>query len=53
MWRKWIDDDNNIDHPDYKRGVMVQFVLRGLGGLSSGSVNKYLDGIKGYATNEK
>lgn len=53
MWRKWIDDDNNIDHPDYKCGVMVQFVLRGLGGLSSGSVNKYLDGIKGYATNEK
>lgn len=53
MWRKWIDEDDNIDHSRSKSGIFLQFVLRGLGDLSGGSVGDYLDGIKGYAWDEK
>ncbi|USE35594.1 LPS-assembly protein LptD [Endozoicomonas sp. SCSIO W0465] len=53
LWRKWVDDDDNIDHPDSKSGVFLQFVLRGLGDLTSGSTKEYLTGIKGYAADEK
>ena len=49
LWRKWIDDNDNIDFPQYKDGLVLQFVLRGLGGLSSGSSKEYLEGIRGYA----
>jgi len=49
LWRKWIDDNDNIDFPQYKDGIVLQFVLRGLGGLSSGSSKEYLEGIRGYA----
>ncbi|WP_299735254.1 LPS assembly protein LptD [uncultured Endozoicomonas sp.] len=48
FWRQWIDDDNNIDHPDYKKGIMLQFVLRGLGDLSGSGTKELLQGIKGY-----
>ena len=50
LWRSWIDADDNIDHPSKKSGVFLQFVLRGLGGLSSGSVTEYLSGISGFNT---
>lgn len=53
LWRSWIETDDNIDHPTPKSGVFLQFVLRGLGGLSSGSVNNYLTGIQGYTQHEK
>ena len=53
FWRKWIESDNNIDFPDYKRGIMLQFVLRGLGDFGSGSTKKLLKGINGYAGDEK
>lgn len=53
MWRKWIDDDDNIDYPEYKDGIVLEFVLRGLGALTSGSTKEYLEGIKGYAGDEK
>ena len=49
LWRKWIDDDDNIDFPEYKDGLVLQFVLRGLSSLSSGSSKEYLEGIRGYA----
>ncbi|WP_067584429.1 LPS-assembly protein LptD [Endozoicomonas ascidiicola] len=48
FWRKWIDDDNNIDFPEYKKGIMLQFVLRGLGDLSGSGTKELLQGIKGY-----
>ncbi|MDB2384481.1 LPS-assembly protein LptD [Endozoicomonas sp.] len=52
LWRSWVDaTDDNIDHPAKKSGVFLQFVLRGLGGLSSGgSVTEYLKGIQSYNT---
>ncbi|WP_419835888.1 LPS-assembly protein LptD [Endozoicomonas atrinae] len=55
LWRKWVDDDDNIDHPNSKSGsgVFLQFVLRGLGDLTSGTTKEYLEGIKGYAGDEK
>lgn len=53
LWRSWIEPDDNIDHPTKKSGVFLQFVLRGLGGLSSGSVSNYLSGIQGYEQDEK
>ena len=53
LWRKWVDDDDNIDHPNSKSGVFLQFVLRGLGDLTSGTTKEYLKGIKGYAGDEK
>lgn len=53
LWRKWVDDDDNIDHPNSKSGIFLQFVLRGLGDLTSGSTKEYLEGIKGYAGDEK
>ena len=49
LWRKWIDDNDNIDFPEYKDGLVLQFVLRGLSSLSSGSSKEYLEGIRGYA----
>ena len=53
LWRKWIKDDSNIDFPKYRNGIVLQFVLHGLGDLTSGSVKEYLKGIKGYAEDEK
>ncbi|WP_020581492.1 LPS-assembly protein LptD [Endozoicomonas elysicola] len=53
LWRKWVDVDDNIDHPNSKSGIFLQFVLRGLGDLTSGSTKEYLEGIKGYAGDEK
>ncbi len=53
LWRSWIEPDDNIDHPNSKSGVFLQFVLKGLGGLSSGSVTEYLTGIQGYTQREK
>lgn len=54
MWRRWIDeDDTNIDHARSRSGIFLQFVLRGLGDLTGGSVKEYLSGIKGYARDEK
>ncbi|OED44558.1 hypothetical protein ACH42_07145 [Endozoicomonas sp. (ex Bugula neritina AB1)] len=53
LWRNWIEDDSNIDHPDRKSGFFLQFVLRGLGDLTGGSAAEYLDGIKGYEWDEK
>ena len=53
LWRKWVDDDDNIDHPNSKSGIFLQFVLRGLGDLTSGATKEYLKGIKGYAGDEK
>ena len=50
LWRSWIEPDDNIDHPSSKSGVFLQFVLRGLGDLTGGSVNDYLSGIQGYNT---
>ena len=52
VWRSWIEDDSNIDYPDVKNGIFLQFVLRGLGELSKGSAEEYLGGITGYAWNE-
>ena len=49
LWRKWVDDNDNIDFPEYKDGLVLQFLLRGLGSLSSGSSKEYLEGIRGYA----
>ena len=48
LWRKWFNDNDNIDFPDYKDGLVFQFVLRGLSSLSSGSSKEYLEGIRGY-----
>ncbi|WP_257296640.1 LPS-assembly protein LptD [Endozoicomonas sp. YOMI1] len=53
LWRKWVENDDNIDHPNSKSGVFLQFVLRGLGDLTSGTTKQYLKGIKGYAGDEK
>ncbi|PJE78716.1 LPS-assembly protein LptD [invertebrate metagenome] len=53
LWRSWTDPDDNLDHPSRKRGVFLQFVLRGLGGLGSGSADDYLSGIQGYTQREK
>ena len=54
LWRQWADeDDTNIDHAKSKTGIFLQFVFRGLGDISSSSVGEYLDGIKGYAWDEK
>ncbi len=53
LWRHWIEDDSNIDYPDKKKGIFLQFVLRGLGNLTGGSVSEYLHGIKGYEWDEK
>lgn len=46
--RHWIDDDGNMDFPDYKTGVLFQFVLRGLGGFATSGREEFLGGIKGY-----
>ena len=53
LWRNWIEDDSNIDYPEMKNGVFLQFVLRGLGDITGGSVTDYLGGIKGYEWDEK
>ncbi len=53
LWRSWIEPDDNIDHPNAKSGVFLQFVLMGLGDLTGGSVNDYLNGIQGYRQREK
>ncbi|WBA82740.1 LPS-assembly protein LptD [Endozoicomonas sp. GU-1] len=53
LWRKWVEDDDNIDHPDSKNGIFLQFVLRGLGDLTGGTTKQYIKGIKGYAGDEK
>ena len=53
LWRSWIEDDTNIDYPKEKTGFFLQFVLRGLGDLTGGSVEDYLGGIKGYEWDEK
>ncbi|MFK0574045.1 LPS-assembly protein LptD [Endozoicomonas sp.] len=53
LWRKWIEDDDNIDYPESKSGIFLQFVLRGLGDLTGGTTKRYIDGIKGYAGDEK
>ncbi|MGB1270875.1 MAG: LPS-assembly protein LptD, partial [Endozoicomonas sp.] len=53
LWRNWIEDGSNIDHPDTKSGVFLQFVLRGLGNIATGSAKEYLEGIKGYTADEK
>ena len=53
LWRSWLEPDDNIDYPTRKSGVLLQFVLRGLGGLSRGSVSNYLSGIQGYEQDEK
>ncbi len=54
VWRSWVKEDStNIDYPEQKSGIFLQFVLRGLGGLSSGSFKDSLNGIKGYTVDEK
>ena len=53
LWRSWIEDDSNIDHPTKKNGFFLQFVLRGLGDITGGSAVEYLEGIKGYKWDEK
>ncbi|MGI9276884.1 MAG: LPS-assembly protein LptD [Endozoicomonas sp.] len=53
FWRSWIEPDDNIDHPDRKSGVFLQFVLSGLGSITGTSGKEYLEGIKGYTIREK
>ena len=37
FWKTWIRSSENRDHPMVRRGIFLQFVLTGLGGISSGS----------------
>ncbi|WP_194842586.1 LPS-assembly protein LptD [Endozoicomonas sp. OPT23] len=53
FWRSWIESDDNIDHPDPKKGIFLQFVLSGLGNITGNSGTEYLQGIKGYKIREK
>lgn len=53
FWRSWIEPDDNIDHPDPKSGIFLQFVLNGLGSVTGSSGNEYLEGIQGYEIREK
>ena len=53
FWRSWIELDDNIDHPDPKKGIFLQFVLNGLGNITGNSGTEYLQGIKGYKIREK
>ncbi len=53
FWRSWIESDDNIDHPDPKKGIFLQFVLSGLGNITGNSGTEHLQGIKGYKIREK
>ncbi|MDP0588558.1 MAG: LPS-assembly protein LptD [Candidatus Endonucleobacter bathymodioli] len=53
LWRTWAETNDNIDHPNIKRALLLQFVLIGLGDFSGGSSTDYLNGIQGYTQREK
>ena len=49
LYRNWIDPREDIDTARTRHGVFVQFVLKGLGSLSSSArVESFLQDIDGY-----
>jgi len=55
--RKWLDDDQYSlspvlnEKPD--RGVFLQIVFKGLGGVAGNKVESFMNGIEGYQQREK
>ncbi len=51
-WRSWIDPADDIDNAEQDRGVFLQLVLRGLGNITDGKVEGWLQDIQGYQKRE-
>jgi len=55
--REWLDDDQYSlspvlnEKPD--RGVFLQIVFKGLGGIAGNKVESFMNGIEGYQQREK
>ncbi len=48
MYRNWIDPLEDIDTASADKGIFLEFVLKGLGNLSSSRVTEFLKDISGY-----
>ena len=51
-WRSWVDPADDIDNAEQDRGVFLQLVLRGLGNITDGKVEGWLQDIQGYQKRE-
>jgi len=55
--REWLDDDqyslSPILNEKHDRGVFLQVVFKGLGGISGNKVESFMNGIEGYQQREK
>ncbi len=50
MYRNWIDPDDDIDVADEDKGIFFEFVLKGLGNITSSKVGVFLNEISGYSS---
>ncbi len=49
MYRNWIDATDEIDTADRDKGIFLEFVLKGMGSITSSKVDAYLKTISGYS----
>ena len=50
MYRNWIDPDEDIDTAETDKGIFFEFVLKGLGNITSSKVADFLKGVSGYSS---
>ena len=49
MYRNWIDPAEDIDTAETDKGIFFEFVLKGLGNITSSKVGAFLNEINGYS----
>ncbi|MTI15469.1 LPS-assembly protein LptD [Sansalvadorimonas verongulae] len=50
MYRNWIDPTKDIDTAETDKGIFFEFVLKGLGNITSSRVGAFLNEITGYSS---
>ncbi|CAM3543136.1 LPS-assembly protein LptD [Parendozoicomonas haliclonae] len=50
MYRNWIDPDEDIDVAEKDKGIFFEFVLKGLGNITTSKVTEFLRDVSGYSS---